>query len=103
MGNRGSLILLLLASADLLHLDLVHADPLYTIETLGALGSGAALPTGINSSGNAMGWITDWQGNVNPVYLSNGHATAFGSNGQANAINNNGVAVGTLFGGDDPK
>ncbi len=98
MGNRVSLILLLLASVDF-----VHADPLYSIETLGALGSGAALPTGINSSGNAVGWITDWQGNVNPAYFANGQTMTFGSGGQSNAINNNGVAVGTLFSGGNPE
>ena len=57
MGNRVSLILFLLASADLL-----HADPLYTIETfftwsggvlvdLGTLGGSSSSAYGINSSG----------------------------------------------------
>jgi probable HAF family extracellular repeat protein len=41
---------------------------LYTVEILGSLGSGAALATGINNSGSAVGWITDSQGNVNLGY-----------------------------------
>jgi probable HAF family extracellular repeat protein len=88
---------------DLLHLGSLHAGPLYTIETLGALGPGAALPAGINNSGNAVGWVTDWQGNVNPVYFANGQTMALGSGGQANAINNSGVAVGTLFSSGGPE
>ena len=61
MGNRVSLILFLLASADLL-----HADPLYTIETfftwsggvlvdLGTLGGSSSSAYGINSSGQTAG------------------------------------------------
>jgi probable HAF family extracellular repeat protein len=98
MGNRVCLILfLLLGGASL------GAGPLYTVESLGLLGAGAALPTAINSSGSAVGWITDSQGNVNPVQFLNGQATALGTGGQANAINNNGVAVGTLFSAGSPE
>jgi probable HAF family extracellular repeat protein len=96
MGNRVSLLFLLLGVASL------EAGPLYTVEILGSLGSGTALATGINSSGNAVGWITDWQGNVNPVSFLNGQAAVLGSDGQANAINNGGVAVGTLFSAGGP-
>jgi probable HAF family extracellular repeat protein len=75
----------------------LEAGPLYTVQSLASLGAGAALTTGINNSGTAVGWITDSQGNVNPVSFLNGQAAAFGSGGQANAINNGGVAIGTLF------
>jgi probable HAF family extracellular repeat protein len=97
MGNRVCLMLFLLLSAVSL-----KGGPLYTVEILGSLGAGAALPTGINNSGNAVGWITDSQGNVNPVQFLNGQATALGLGGQANAINNNGIAVGTQFSGGSP-
>lgn len=97
MGNRVSLLFLLLGVASL------EAGPFYTVEILGSLGSGAALAAGINRSGNAVGWITDSQGNVNPVSFLNGQTTASGSGGQANAINNGGVAVGTLFSAGGPS
>lgn len=97
MGNRVSLLFLLLGVAS------VEAASLYTVESLGSLGAGAALATGINSSGTAVGWVTDSQGNVNPVSFLNGQAAALGSSGQANAINNGGVAVGTLFTGGGPS
>ena len=97
MGNRVSLLFLLLGMASL------EAGPLYTVASLGSLGAGAALTTGINNSGTAVGWITDSQGNVNPVSFLNGQAAAFGSGGQANAINNGGVAIGTLFTAGGPS
>jgi probable HAF family extracellular repeat protein len=97
MGNRVSLLFLLLGMASL------EATSLYTVESLGSLGAGAALATGINSSRTAVGWVTDSQGNVNPVSFLNGQAAALGSGGQANAINNGGVAVGTLFTGGGPS
>jgi probable HAF family extracellular repeat protein len=91
MGNRVSLLFVLLGMASL------DAASLYTVESLGSLGAGAALTTGINGSGTAVGWVTDSEGNVNPVSFLNGQAAALASNGQANAINNSGVAIGTLF------
>lgn len=81
----------------------LEAASLYTVESLGSLGAGAALTMGINSSGTAVGWVTDSQGNINPVSFLHGQTAAFGSNGQANAINNSGVAIGTLFTGGDPS
>jgi probable HAF family extracellular repeat protein len=80
----------------------LSADPVYSIQTLGSLGSGAAMATGMNNSGAAVGWVTDAQGNVNPTSFSNGQATALGIGGQANAINDAGVAVGTSFPGNSP-
>src|SRR5258708_4693044 len=100
MGNP---LLRRLFCACLLGAAAVNADPVYSIRSLGSLGSGAASATGINNSGAAVGWVTDAQGNVNPVSFSNGQAMAFGSNGQANAINDSGIAVGTSFLGNDPS
>jgi probable HAF family extracellular repeat protein len=98
MGNRVSLLFfLLLGTASL------EAASLYTVESLGFLGTGAALATGVNSSGAAVGWVTDSHGNVNPVSFLKGQAAALGSGGQANAINNGGVTVGTLFTGGGPS
>jgi MYXO-CTERM domain-containing protein len=97
MGNRISLIFLVLGMASL------EAGPLYTVQSLGSLGAGAALTTGINSSGMAVGWATDSQGNVNPVSFLNGQAAAFGNGGQANAINDGGMAIGTLFTAGGPS
>jgi probable HAF family extracellular repeat protein len=97
MGNRVSFLFLLLGMASL------DAASLYTVESLGSLGAGAALTTGINGSGTAVAWVTDSQGNVNPVSFLNGQVSMLGSGGQANAINNGGVAIGTLFTGGGPS
>jgi probable HAF family extracellular repeat protein len=89
---------------------LLEAGPLFnlqgfSIESLGPLASGGALPTGINNSGAAVGWIVDAQGNLNAVSFANGQTSSLGAVGaQANAINVNGAAVGTSYaGGSSPQ
>lgn len=91
MGNRVSLAIVsfFLAATGL------HSTPVYSVQSLGA-----GMPTGVNSSGAAVGWLTDSQGNTNPIYFLNGQ---LGSGGQASAINDAGVAVGTVFTASGPS
>lgn len=76
--------------------DNVNADSLYTLENLGSLGTGAALTTGINSSGAAVGFTTDPYGNSIPTVF-NGQANALPGYGEASGINSSGTIIGTTY------
>lgn len=74
----------------------VNADGLYSIQNLGSLGSGNALPAGINSSGVAVGYTTDFQGNTIPTTFT-GTINSLPGIGEANGINSAGTVVGTTY------
>jgi probable HAF family extracellular repeat protein len=78
------------------------AGPIYNVVDLGSLGSGAAMPAGINNSGTAVGFVTDPYGNQIPVTF-NGTANSLGGYGQANAVNDSGTIVGTQFTNSNPN
>ncbi len=74
----------------------LNAQPVYSIENLGSLGSGAAMVGGINSSGAAVGFVTSSQGDKVPVTLDGGINILAGF-GQANGLNDLGTVVGTSY------
>lgn len=74
-------------------LQVVSADPIYSIQIVGTL-SASASATAINSSGNAVGFITTAAGNQTPVFF-NGSTNALPGVGQANGINSSGTVIGT--------
>ena len=74
----------------------LNAGPVYSIQNLGSLGTGAALVTAINSSGAAVGYVTSNSNQV-PVSFSGGTANPLGGSGQANGLNDSGTAVGTSY------
>ncbi len=74
----------------------VHADGLYSIQNLGSLGAGNAMVTGINSSGVAVGFTTDSQGN-SAAAVFNGQTNSLSGIGQANGINSGGTVIGTSY------
>lgn len=74
----------------------VKADGLYSIQNLGSIGAGNAMVTGINSSGAAVGFTTDSQGNSIPATF-NGQTNSLAGIGQANGINSAGTVVGTSY------
>lgn len=79
----------------------VQADGLYSIQNLGSLGAGNAMVTGINSSGVAVGFTTDAQGN-SVAAAFNGQTNSLPGIGQANGINSAGTVVGTSYLSDAP-
>jgi probable HAF family extracellular repeat protein len=74
----------------------VNGDTLYLIQNLGSLGAGNAMPTGINTSGIAVGFMTDSGGNSIPV-MFDGQTNSLAGIGQANGINSAGTIVGTSY------
>lgn len=77
------------------------AGPIYSVVDLGALGTGAAMPAGLNSSGTAVGFVTNVSGNQVPVSF-NGQASPLGGVGQASGVNDAGTVVGTQMAGANP-
>jgi probable HAF family extracellular repeat protein len=74
------------------------AGPVFSVETLGALGNGAAMPTAF-SSGHSVGFVTNAEGGQVPVSFDRGSATPLGSQGIAAGVNSSGVIVGTTSSG----
>jgi len=74
----------------------LEAGPIYSLQNLGSIGSGAGAVTAINSSGTVVGFVTNATGNQTPVAF-NGSAQVLSSQaqGQANGINSTGTVVGT--------
>ncbi len=75
----------------------LEASPFFTVQKLGALGSSAALASGLNSSGQAVGFVTTSSGDQTPVLFGSGTATQLGGVGVASGINDAGVVVGTTY------
>ncbi len=74
-----------------------NADGLYSIQNLGSLGSQNAMVSGINSSGVAVGFTTDAQGNSIAATF-NGQTNSLPGLAQANGINSAGTVIGTSSG-----
>jgi probable HAF family extracellular repeat protein len=76
------------------------AAPLYSITTLGNIGSNSSNPLGMNNSGQAVGYAYDGS-NVTSAFMSNGGVMTNlnppgASSSYASGINNAGVAVGQV-------
>lgn len=82
---------------------LVEAGPIYSVQTLGPLGSGAAAVSAINNSGLTVGFVTNTQGYQVPVSFSNGQASPFTGYGQANGVNGSGSVIGTSYTNNAPS
>ncbi len=80
---------------------LVEASAIYSVQNLGSLGSSAAMVSGINSAGVAVGFVTNTQGNATPVSL-NGQTSALAGSGEANGINSAGTVIGTTLSNGAP-
>ncbi len=93
-STRGAVLLLMALGAALE----LSASPLFSVETLGALGNGAAMPTAF-SAGQSVGFITNAQGDQVPVSFGGGSAIPLASHGIAAGINSSGVIVGTTSSG----
>lgn len=78
------------------------AGPIYSVVDLGSLGSGAAMPAGINNSGTAVGFVTDINSNQIPVTFT-GTVNSLGGYGQANGINDAGTVIGTEWSNGNPS
>jgi len=76
----------------------LQAGPLFSVAILGDLGTGAALPTAMNSSGTAVGFYTDASGYQDPAVF-NGTRAQLGANGSATAINDSGTVIGYSYSG----
>jgi probable HAF family extracellular repeat protein len=74
-------------------LQVISADPIYSVQIVGAL-SGNASATAINGSGNAVGFITTAAGDQTPAFF-NGTTNLLPGVGQANGINSSGIVIGT--------
>ncbi|MDQ2773734.1 MAG: hypothetical protein M3Y57_02225 [Acidobacteriota bacterium] len=77
----------------------LSASPLFSIEALGPLGNGAAMPTAFNSFGQSVGFVTNAQGDQVPVSFGQGAATPLGNYGIASGINASGTVVGASSSG----
>ncbi|MBV9404810.1 MAG: PEP-CTERM sorting domain-containing protein [Acidobacteriaceae bacterium] len=80
------------------------ADPLYSVVNLGALGTGAAMPTAVNGAGVVSGVWTDPSGQQQAVSF-NGQPTpqTLGWLGQANGVNDTGTFIGTSLANNSPS
>ncbi len=78
-----------------------EASSIYSVVNLGNLGNGAALVSGLNDAGVAVGFLTDSQGNLTPILL-NGQPTALPGYGEASGINSSGTVVGTSLSSSGP-
>jgi probable HAF family extracellular repeat protein len=77
----------------------VEAGPIYTLKDLGTLGGSAAMATGVNAQGQAVGAMFDPYGYLHAFSSS----SSLGSNAtqtEASGINNAGQISGTQFFGD---
>ncbi len=93
IGPRAWLFGLLLLSTG----SLIEAGPIYSVQMLGPLGSGAAAVSAINNSGLTVGFVTNTQGYQVPVAFSNGQASPLAGYGQANGVNDAATAIGTSY------
>jgi probable HAF family extracellular repeat protein len=76
---------------------LTVAGPIFSVQTLGTVGSGAGTVSAINNSGSSVGFITSVQGNQVPVSFSGGQGIQLSGYGQANGINSSGTVIGTSY------
>ena len=82
---------------------LLDAGPIFSVQTLGSLGSSAGTVSAINNSGVTVGFVTNIQGNQVPVSFNGGQANALSGYGQANGVNGTGTVVGTSFTNNVPS
>ena len=78
------------------------AGPVYSIQNLGALGTGVSQLGGINSSGMAAGFVTTAQGDLAAESFANGTVTVLATNALALGVNDSGVIAGSTYAGLDP-
>lgn len=81
---------------------LIEAGPIFTVQALGSLSSGAGTISAINNSGSTVGFVTNVQGMQVPVSFNGGLASPLTGYGQANAINSAGTAIGTSYSNNTP-
>jgi probable HAF family extracellular repeat protein len=77
----------------------LQASSIYSVKTLGALGTDISNVSAINSAGVAVGYYANNSGVQNPASF-NGTRTQLGSNGIAEGINDSGAIVGESFSGN---
>ncbi len=75
-----------------------QAATVYSVQNLGALGTGWGTVSGINSSGAAVGFVTNSAGVQVPVCFNCGPLNPANTLGQANAVNDRGAVVGSSLG-----
>lgn len=75
----------------------LEAAQIFSVQTLGSLGSSAGTVSAINNSGSTVGFMTNDEGNQIPVSFSGGLATPLSGYGQANGINATGTVIGTSY------
>jgi probable HAF family extracellular repeat protein len=75
----------------------LEAGQIFSVQTLGSLGSSAGTVSAINNSGSTVGFITNVQGNQVPVSFGGGQANPLSGYGQANGINSAGTVIGTSY------
>lgn len=90
--NRPLFTALLLGSA-------CFANPVYSVQSLGTLGSQASLLGGMDSSGTAAGTYTNIAGNLTPATFSATGVSTLAGIGYASGINSSGTVIGTTFSG----
>jgi probable HAF family extracellular repeat protein len=81
---------------------LLEAGPIFSLQILGSLGSGAGTVSAINSSGSTVGFVTNVQGNQVPASFNGGQANPLNGYGQANGINSAGTVIGTSYSNNAP-
>ena len=99
LTTRSGVALLILVAVPFLS----RAASVYSVQSLGPLGSGVAQPSAINDSGLAVGYITNSQGNQAAISFANGQSTTLGVNALAQGVNNSGIVVGVTYKGLDPS
>jgi probable HAF family extracellular repeat protein len=81
---------------------LIEAGPIFSVQILGSLGSGAGKVSAINSSGSTVGFVTNAQGDQVPASFNGGQANPLNGYGQANGINSAGTVIGTSYSNNTP-
>jgi probable HAF family extracellular repeat protein len=81
---------------------LLEAGQIFSVQTLGSLGSSAGTVSAINNSGSTVGFITNVQGNQVPVSFNGGQANPLSGYGQANGVNSAGIVIGTSYPNNAP-
>jgi probable HAF family extracellular repeat protein len=81
---------------------LIEAGPIFSVQSLGTLASGAGTVSAISNSGSAVGFVTNAQGFQVPVSFSGGLANPLNGYGQANGVNSAGTVIGTSYSNNTP-
>ncbi|MGI8962430.1 MAG: PEP-CTERM sorting domain-containing protein [Bryobacteraceae bacterium] len=80
----------------------LEAGQIFSVQSLGILGSSAGTVSAINNSGSTVGFVTNVQGNQVPVSFNGGTANPLSGYGRANGINSAGTVIGTSYSNNTP-